>query len=66
MIGPVHRKRRRESTVMVVLRCECGYAEHWPLPFAAHPGRCTCSRCGGQLREPGDEPPASTAWRVAA
>lgn len=66
MIGPVHHKRRREQTVQVVLRCDCGYAERWPLPFNASPGRCTCPECGGQLHEPPDEPKPETVWKVAA
>lgn len=66
MIGPVHRKRRRERTVPVVLHCTCGYAERWPLPLLAHPGRCTCPRCGGQLREADERPTPETAYRVAA
>jgi hypothetical protein len=56
-IGPVHLKQRRESCVLVFLRCACGYRERWPVPLTVSTvGRCTCPKCGGQLHE--DREPA--------
>lgn len=65
MMACVRQGRRRIPFVYVVLHCTCGFAERWPMPHTVHPGRCTCPRCGDQLQEPGGEPGAETAWKVA-
>ena len=61
-VAPVHQKRRRESCVLVLLRCACGYLERWPLPIGARVlGRCTCPRCGEQLHEDLEAPAIDSA-----
>lgn len=63
---PLDRTLRRRRTVLVVLRCICGHSERWPLPLLAHPGRCTCPHCGGQLRESAETVTPDVAFGAAS